>query len=89
MGASSSPLPLMERQPDLSPTCMQRVVLTRDRTFVAANYSDQAFFVQRSTKREQLEEVGGPAGARHGGKAVCEGYVVLTPRLSSSYQTFL
>ncbi|KAI7838473.1 hypothetical protein COHA_007736 [Chlorella ohadii] len=35
----------------------QRVVLTRDRTFVAANYSDQAYLVQRDTKREQLEEV--------------------------------
>ncbi|PRW45423.1 Carbohydrate-Binding Module Family 45 [Chlorella sorokiniana] len=35
----------------------QRVVLTRDRTFVQANYSDQAYLVQRDTKREQLEEV--------------------------------
>lgn len=31
-----------------------RLVLTRDRTFVAANYSDQAFLVQSDTKQQQV-----------------------------------
>lgn len=40
----------------------QRVVLTRDRTFVAAAYSDQAFLVQSDTKQQQVC-VGGRGGA--------------------------
>jgi uncharacterized protein with PIN domain len=34
-----------------------RVILTRDRTFIAASYSEQAYLVTADTKRQQLEQV--------------------------------
>lgn len=33
------------------------MILTRDRTFIAASYSEQAYLVTADTKRQQLEQV--------------------------------